>query len=77
MLCPRFLFTIPGLFNTLTICPCLQLKNIENNKLINFVPGHPWDEKGLQRQKSGGVLVCIPRMKSASRPADEPVTNRG
>ena len=40
-------------------------------------PGHPWDEKGLQRQKGGGVLVWIPRMKSASRPADEPVTNRG
>ena len=24
-----------------------------------YIPGHPWDEKGLQKQKGVGVLVCI------------------
>ena len=53
----------------------VQLKAVAN--CDKFIPGHPWDEKGLQRQIGVGVLVCIPGMKSASRPADEPLTNRG
>ena len=42
-----------------------------------YIPGHPWDEKGLQRQEGVGVLVRIPGMNSASRPAGKPRINRG
>ena len=37
------------------------------------VPGHPWDEKGLQRQKGVGPLVSIPGTGRGPRPG---VTNR-
>ena len=58
----------------------IAAKSLELNSKIcvaALIPGHPWDEKGLQRQKGVGVLVWIPRMKDASRPVDEPLTNRG
>ena len=45
--------------------------------MIFIIPGHSGDEKVLQRQEGVGAVVCIPGMKSASRPGGEPVVNRG
>ena len=40
------------------------------------IPGHPWDEKSLQRQKRRRSTSGHPGSKSASRPADKPRINR-
>ena len=48
------------------------------------IPGHPWDEKGLQGQKGVGLLVGIQERRAFLVPlmnrlqtADEPMVNRG
>ena len=47
-------------------------------------PGHPLDERGLQRQKGGGLLVSIQERRAAvvpqinrGQPADKPLVQRG
>ena len=42
-------------------------------KLSRLIPGRPWDEKGLQRQKGVGLLVGIQERRALL----VPVTNRG
>ena len=44
--------------------------------MIKQIPGHALREKGLQRQKSVESTGQQPGTKSASRPADKPVTHR-
>ena len=40
------------------------------------IPGHPWDEKGLQKQKRRRSTSVHPETKSAFRPFDKPLINR-
>ena len=44
---------------------------------INSIPGHPWDEKGLQTRKGVGLLVGIQERRAIFRPGDKPVVNLG
>ena len=62
----------------------IKLQHEDRGPSCDNVPGHPWDEKGLQRQKGVGLLVGIQERRALFVPvmnrlqtAGQPRVNRG